>query len=249
MLKDEKEFNLDKVIRDAENNGVKIINNISTKEEEFDNILEVANKYKNVFATIGVHPEEVKGNIVNIDLLRNYVKKNKVIAVGESGLEYHYDFNDRIKQKKSFEIHIEIARQEKLPLVIHSREADEDMIEILKSEMKNGEFKFLLHCFSSGKKLCWTGLDLNGYISLSGIITFKNAEELRNIIKDVPLNRILLETDSPFLAPVPFRGKINQPAYIKNIADYLVDFLKNNFNIIRQESTSNFISLFDKVIL
>ena len=107
--------------------------------------------------------------------------------------------------------------------------------------------KFVLHCFSSGKDLCWTGLDLDGYISLSGIITFKNAEDLRNIVKNVPLNRILLETDSPFLAPTPFRGKINEPCHVKDIANYLVDFLKIDFNIIQENTTKNFLRLFSKV--
>ena len=121
------------------------------------------------------------------------------------------------------------------------------MIEVLTSEMKNGEFKFLLHCFSSGKKLCWTGLDLGGYVSLSGIITFKKADELRDIVKDIPLNRIMLETDSPFLAPIPYRGKTNEPAYVKNIAEYLSNFFMVDFNQIQEITTKNFLTLFNKV--
>jgi len=113
--------------------------------------------------------------------------------------------------------------------------------------MKNGEFKFLLHCFSSGKKLCWTGLDLGGYVSLSGIITFKKADELRDIVKDIPLNRIMLETDSPFLAPIPYRGKTNEPAYVKNIAEYLSNFFMVDFNQIQEITTKNFLTLFNKV--
>lgn len=246
-LKDEKNINISDVIERAKKNGVKIINNISTEIKEFDKILEVSENFKNVYATIGIHPSNVLTDLIDLETLIQYSKNEKVISIGESGLEYFCEPIDKEKQKKNFEVHIEAARKTNLPLMIHSRNADEDMIEILKSEMKNGEFNFTLHCFSSGKDLCWTGLDLGGFISLSGIITFKNAEELRNIIKDVPLDRILLETDSPFLAPTPFRGTTNEPAYIKNIADYLVDFLKNDFSIIQEATTKNFFSLFNKV--
>lgn len=246
-LRDEKELNLSKVIEDANNNNVAIINNIATEISEFDDVISIANSFKNVYASIGIHPSNITDEINVLNILKEYAKKEKVIGIGESGLEYFYEPVDKIKQRKNFEVHIEVARSEKLPLVIHSRSADEDMIDILKSEMKNGEFSFVLHCFSSGKELCWTGLDLGGYISLSGIVTFKKADDLRNIIKNVPLNRILLETDSPYLAPVPFRGQINEPKYIKNIANYLVDFLKIDFNIIQETTTKSFVTLFNKI--
>lgn len=247
MLQDEKNLDLVEVIDRANKNNIKIINNIATEINEFDNILGVAEKFDNVYATIGIHPSNIIDNVDTFNIIKKYTKNEKVIAIGESGLEYFYEPIDKKKQKDNFEIHIELARQEKLPLVIHSRSADNDMIDILKSEMKNGEFNFVLHCFSSEKELCWTGLDLGGYISLSGIITFKNASNLRDIIKEVPLNRIILETDSPFLAPTPFRGKINEPSYIKNIVNYLVDFLKIDFNIIEDNTTRNFLTLFNKV--
>lgn len=247
MLEDEKGLQMTDVVKKANENGVNIINNICTDVNEFDKILNASKKFKNVFTTVGVHPSNTENKIPTLELLLEYTKDNNVIGIGESGLEYFYEPIDKIKQKKNFEIHIEAARKSKLPLVIHSRNADEDMIEILNSEMKNGEFKFILHCFSSGKKLCWSGLDLDGYISLSGIVTFKNAQDLRDIVKDVPLNKILLETDSPYLAPTPFRGKINEPCYVKEIANYLVDFLKIDFNIIQQNTTKNFLELFSKV--
>ncbi len=246
-LRDEKKLNLSKVIEDANTNNVAIINNIATEISEFDDVINIANSFKNVYASIGVHPSNITDETNVLKILKEYAKKEKVIGIGESGLEYFYEPVDKIKQRKNFEVHIEVARSEKLPLVIHSRSADEDMIDILKSEMKNGEFSFVLHCFSSGKELCWTGLDLGGYISLSGIVTFKKADDLRNIIRNVPLNRILLETDSPYLAPVPFRGQINEPKYIKNIANYLVDFLKIDFNIIQEATTKSFVTLFNKI--
>ncbi len=251
MLKEEKNFPINDVIARAEENMVKIINNISTNINEFDKVLNVAKNHKNVYATIGVHPSEIDLNIKNqelLDLLLKYSKEEKVIAYGETGFEYFCEpITDKKIQKNNLEVHIEACRKTGLPLVIHTRDADEDMIEVLTSEMKNGEFKFLLHCFSSGKKLCWTGLDLGGYVSLSGIITFKKADELRDIVKDIPLNRIMLETDSPFLAPIPYRGKTNEPAYVKNIAEYLSNFLTVDFNQIQEITTKNFITLFNKV--
>ncbi len=247
MLQDEKNLDLGEVVDRANKNGIGILNNIGTEIKEFDDVLKTAKQFDNVYASLGVHPSNIVDGVQTLDILRRYAKDEKVIGIGESGLEYFYEPVNKIQQKKNFEIHIEAARQEKLPLVIHSRAADEDMIDILKSEIKNGEFKFVLHCFSSGKELCWTGLDLGGYISISGIATFKNAEDLRNIIKDVPLNRMLVETDSPFLAPTPFRGQTNEPSYVKNIVNYLVDFLKIDFNIIQDSTTKSFITLFNKV--
>lgn len=245
-LRDDKSLILENVINDANNNGVKIINNIATKIDDFEEVLNISKSFKNIYATIGVHPSDIVDGTNTHEILKRYSKEEKVIGIGESGLEYYYEPVDKLKQRKNFEIHIDISRTEKLPLVIHSRNADDDMIDILKSEMKNGEFNFVLHCFSSGKELCWTGLDLGGYISLSGIITFKNADNLREIVKNIPINRLLVETDSPFLAPTPFRGSINEPKYVKNIANYLVDFLKIDFNILQEETTKNFLRLFNK---
>ena len=247
MLRNEKGLNIDDVINRSNQNYVNIINNIGTHISEFDSILELSNQYDDVYASLGVHPSEALNQIATLDILLDYAKQEKVIGIGESGLEYHYEPINKNIQKKNFEIHIEACRQTKLPLIIHSRDADEDMMDILKTEMKNGEFSFVLHCFSSGKDLCYTGLDLGGYISLSGIITFKKSGELRDIIKNVPLNRLLLETDAPFLPPEPYRGKINEPAFIKNIVNYLVKFLKKDFNIITNETSNNFLQLFNKV--
>lgn len=249
MLEEEKGILVSDAIETANRNQVKIINNISTEIGEFEKILNTAEQYENVYATIGVHPSTILNIDETLNKLLAYSKNNKVIAFGESGLEYFEEPIDKAKQKKNFEIHIEACRKTNLPLVIHSRNADNDMIDILKSEMKNEEFRFVLHCFSSGKELCWTGLDLGGFVSVSGIITFKNANELRDIIKSVPFDKIMLETDSPFLAPTPFRGQINQPAYVKNIAEYLVDFLKIDYSIIQNTTTKNFIKLFNKVKL
>jgi TatD DNase family protein len=231
------------IVENALKNNVNIINDIGTTLKEFDKTLQFTKNFECVYASLGIHPTEID-ELVSIDVLKKYILQDKVIGVGECGLDYHYDGYDKVKQKQNFEIHIELARQTNKPLIIHSRDADIDMIDILKSEMKNGEFKFLLHSFTSGKELFNTGLDLDGYFSLSGIITFKNAEEVRNIVKDVPLNKLLVETDAPFLAPVPYRGKTNQPSYVRNTAEYLADFFKKDFMEFQSMTTGNFLKLF-----
>ena len=244
---EEESFNMNKIITNSHNNNVMILNNIATNIDEFDDIVNLSNKYKNVFSSIGVHPEEVEKGIPTLNLLLEYSKKQKVIGIGETGFDYHSNKYDKNKQLKNFEIHIEVARKTGLPLIIHTRDADKDTINILRSEMKNGSFKFLLHCFSSSYELCKIALDLGGYISLSGIITFKNSNNLREIVKNISIDRLLVETDSPFLAPTPYRGKVNQPAYIKNIVQYLVDFLKIDYNIFIDRIMNNFLKLFSKI--
>ena len=246
-LKLEENFNIDNIINNSHNNNIMILNNIATNIEEFNDVINLSNKYKNIFSSIGVHPEEVEKGIPTLNLLLEYSKKEKVIGIGETGFDYHSDNYNKDKQKQNFEIHIEASRKTGLPLIIHTRNADKDTIDILKNEIKNGSFRFLLHCFSSGYELCKSALDLGGYISLSGIITFKNSNDLREIVKNIPINRLLVETDSPFLAPTPYRGKINQPAYIKNIVQYLVDFLKIDYNIFINEIMNNFLKLFSKI--
>ncbi len=242
-LKNEENLDIDKVIFDANSNNVKIINNICTNIDEFDDILELSNQYNNVYCSIGQHPEYT--NRVNIeDFLNKDIKNYKVIGIGETGLDYHFTTDFIKEQKYNFEIQIELARQTKLPLIIHSRDADKDMIDILENEMKNGEFSFLLHCFSSSKELAYKGLDLGGYISFSGILTFKNATQLQNIAKNIPLDRVLVETDSPYLAPVPFRGKINQPSYTKNVVDFLSNLLSKDINEVANITTKNCFTLF-----
>jgi TatD DNase family protein len=244
MLQNERQLNLEAVVADAVKNGVKLINNIGTHPEEFDEILEVANKFKEVYASLGVHPTEIGNEIIDIEVLRKYLQQNKVIGIGETGLDYHYEPFDKRKQAKNFEIHIELARQEKKPLIVHSRDADEAMIEILQSEMKNGEFKFILHSFSSGEKLHRTALDLGGFISLSGMLTFKNAENIRNIARNTPINNLLIETDAPFLAPEPFRGQTNTPAFVRNTAEFLMVLFNLHFDEFQNITTKNFINLF-----
>ena len=244
-LKEENAENIDNVVLDAYNNDVKIINNICTDIAEFDNILALTNKYDNVFCSIGHHPEYAEKLVTIEDFFQKDIENKKIIGIGECGLDYHFTKDFIREQRKNFEVQIEIARKTQLPLIIHTRDADLDTIDVLKSEMKNGEFKFLLHCFSSGEALAYTGLDLGGYISFSGILTFKNALELQKLATNIPLDRILVETDSPYLAPVPLRGQINKPAYTKYILEFLANLLKKDVAEIIITTTNNCFKLFN----
>jgi TatD DNase family protein len=247
MIEDEG-IPLDEIIDNFTKNNVKFVNNICTNIDDAEETINISNIYENVFYSIGHHPEEVDKKMIAIEDLSKYVNGKKIIGIGESGLDYHYkdDTTNKNKQKKSFEIHIEVARQSKLPLVVHSRDADADMMEMLTSEMKNGDFDFVLHCFCSGEDLAFRGLDLGGYVSFSGIVTFKNALEVQSIAKKIPLDRIMVETDAPFLAPVPFRGKVNQPAYVKNTAEFLGNLLNIGFEEIQDITSRNFFNLFKR---
>lgn len=247
-LKDEYNFSDDFIINDALNNNIKILNNICTNINEFEELLELSNKYDNIYCTIGQHPENVNNQPPTLDFLIEKAKNNKVIGIGECGLDYHYSTDLKVLQKKIFEIHIEASRKTNLPLIIHSRDCDKDMIELLESEYKNGAFRFILHCFSSSVELAFKGLDLGGYISLSGIITFKNAIELQNIVKKIPLSRMLIETDAPFLAPIPMRGKTNFPSYIKYTAEFLSKLLNVQYINFVQVLGQNFFDIFDRVV-
>lgn len=239
---------IDEAITNAKNNNVASINNICTNLNEAAKIIETSNKYKNVFCSIGHHPEEVEKIQIELEDILGYIRDNKkVVAIGETGLDYHYNSENKKEQKRNFEIHIEACRKTKLPLIVHTRDADTDMMEILESEMKNGNFNFVLHCFSSTKELAYKSLGLGGFISLSGIVTFKNATELQSIVKTLPLDRIFLETDAPYLSPVPFRGKENQPANVYHIAKFLAELLNLDFSYICKKTTENAASFFKLV--
>lgn len=245
-----KGFDLDTVINEAKSNSVNVILNASSNIKNSPKVIQIAEKYNEVYAAVGNHPLHAnEGVVVGVEDLMDFVNHPKVIGIGESGLDYYYEPYDKKAQFKNFEAHIEACRRTNLPLIIHSRNADKDMMEILESEMKNGDFSFELHCFSSGRELAYKGLDLGGYISFSGVITFKNAKELVEIAKDIPLDRVLVETDAPYLAPTPYRGKINQPAYTLHTAEKLAELKGKSYNEIRSTTTENFLRLFSKVDL
>ncbi len=204
----------DNVVARARDAGVKRMITISTLVSKFAEIRALAETYDDVYCTVGTHPMNASAEQVSVEDLVALAQYEKCVGIGEAGLDYHYDDTPRDLAAQVFRTHIAAARQTELPLVIHARDADTDMAAILEDEMGKGLFKAILHCFTSTRKLAETGLALGLYVSFSGIVTFKNSDELRAIARDVPDDRLLVETDAPFLAPVPYRGKRNEPAYV-----------------------------------
>ncbi|UCI05756.1 TatD family hydrolase [Mesorhizobium sp. B1-1-8] len=221
---------------------------ISTRVRRFQQILEIAETFDEVYCSVGTHPHNAAEELdVAVDELVRLSAHPKVVAIGEAGLDYFYDKAPRDAQAQGFRTHIAAARATRLPLVIHSRDADDDMAAILEEETGKGAFPFILHCFSSGRRLAEVGVSLGGYVSFSGILTFKNSTELRAIAADVPRDRLLVETDAPYLAPVPFRGKRNEPAYVANTAKVLAETIGVSEAEIADITTENVFRLFTRM--
>ena len=238
---------LDDIVARAGDAGIGHMLTICTHVSKFDQVLKVAESYDNIFCTVGIHPHNALAEAeVTPDQLIDLAAHEKVIGFGETGLDYYYDKAPRDVQQRQFRSHITAARQAGLPLIIHTRDADDDMAEILSQEAEKGAFSGLLHCFSSGGKLAETALDLGLYISISGIVTFKNAQDLRDVVKDVPLDRLLVETDAPYLAPVPKRGKRNEPAFTAHTAEKVAEIKGLPLPDIAKATTDNFFRLFAK---
>ena len=239
------ESDIDSMMTRAAQNKVSLIHTISTSIDNIQTLLPYIEKYPNVYASVGVHPNYVTGTETVEQIIATSKLHNKIISIGETGLDYYRNTSNRKTQIESFIKHIEASRITKLPIVIHSRNADQDMIKILSEEMKKGMFKAVLHSFSSSYELFLTALELDLYISFSGIVTFKNATLVQRIASEALDNRILFETDAPYLSPTPHRGKRNETAFVKYVADYVAT-LRKNPNII-QQSGVNFLNLFEKV--
>ena len=242
--------NLSEIIENAKNNNVLKIITISTNLNKIEKIIQISNDHEVIYFTVGVHPNEVlkDDNYDNYSLISNISNNLKCVGVGECGLDYHFGNEDKEKQKLSFITQIKVARDNKLPLIIHSRDADNDMINILQDEYKKGPFKAILHCFSSGKDLALCGIDLGFYISFSGIVTFKSAKLIQEIACIVPKDRILVETDSPYLAPTPFRGTINEPKNCFHTAKFLSVIRNSDFNEFTGQLCMNSLKIFDKIL-
>jgi TatD DNase family protein len=238
----------DEIIERARQAGVTQMVTISTWVKRFETILAIAEKYENVFCSVGTHPHNADEelDITTEDLVRLSAHP-KVVAIGEAGLDYFYDNAPREAQAEGLHRHIAAARETGLPLVIHSRSADDDMAAILTEEAGKGAFPFLLHCFSSGAELARVGVELGGYVSFSGILTFPKSQELRDIAKTVPRDRLIVETDAPYLAPKPFRGKRNEPAYVAHTADVLAETIGVSKDEIAEITTENALRIFSKM--
>ena len=239
---------LDAVVSRARAAGIGRLVTISTLVGKFPMLRAIAERFDEVYCSVGTHPHHAaKEPNVTADDLIAAAKHAKVVAIGEAGLDYHYDNSPRDAQEKGFRTHIQAARETGLPLVIHAREADDDIARILEEESKRGDFPFVLHCFTGGDELARRGVALGGYVSFSGILTFKNGESLRKIAAALPEDRILVETDAPFLAPNPYRGKRNEPAYVAETARVLAETRGVSFDAIAKITSANFFRLFSKV--
>jgi TatD DNase family protein len=239
---------LDAVVARAAAAGVYRIVTISTRVKKHADILAIAERFPNVFCSVGTHPHHAHEELdVTTDQLVERARHAKVVAIGEAGLDYHYDFSPRAAQEQGFRAHIAAARATQLPLVIHSREADDDTAGILEEEMGKGAFPAVLHCFTGGPDLAQRAVALGHYVSFTGILTFKKSDDLRAIARELPIDRILVETDAPYLAPGKFRGKRNEPAYVVETAKVLADVRGVSLDEIARTTTDNFFRLFAKV--
>ena len=233
----------------AANAGIGHMVTICTRLTTFDGIVAIAETYENVFCTVGVHPHNAGDEPeVTPDRLIELAKHPKVVGFGETGLDFHYDNSPRDVQERFFRAHIDAARETGLPVIVHTREADADMVRILEDEHANGAFPGLIHCFSSGPDLAEKVLDIGFFLSFSGIVTFKTADDIRAVATTAPLERILVETDSPYLAPAPNRGKRNEPAFTALTAACVADLRGMGQESFDQATTDNFFRLFKKAI-
>ena len=239
---------LDAVVDRARAAGVGRMVTISTRVGRFHQLDAITNRFDDIYCSIGTHPHNAaeEPDISVADLVR-FSAQQKVVAIGEAGLDYHYDNSPRDAQEKGFRTHIAAARETGLPLVIHAREADDDVARILEEESGKGAFPFVLHCFTGGLDLARRGVALGGYVSFSGILTFKTGAPLRDIAAQLPEDRILVETDAPYLAPGPWRGKRNEPSYVVETARVLAESRDMTPAAVAAATTANFFRLFSKV--
>lgn len=238
---------MEAVLARAKESGVERMLTICTRVTKFDQVLAIAAAHDNIRCTVGIHPHEAEHEPdVDVARLVELAKDPKVVGIGEAGLDYFYDKSPRERQQQVFATHIEASRVSGLPIVVHSRDADEDTVRLLQDGAKLGGLTGVIHCFTSTQYLADAALEMGFYISLSGIVTFKSAGALRDVAKSIPLDRLLVETDSPYLAPIPMRGKRNEPSFVRHTATYVADFLGLSLADLAEKTTANFDRLFAK---
>lgn len=239
---------LDAVVVRARTAGIGRMVTISTRVRRHAQVLAIAEKFPDVFCSVGTHPHNAHEELdIGVSELVAIAKHPKVVAIGEAGLDYHYDNSPRTAQEQGLRAHIAAARQTGLPLVIHAREADADMTRILREETGKGAFPAVLHCFTGGRELAFAAIELGHYVSFTGILTFKNSQNLRDIAAALPAERVLVETDAPYLAPLPHRGRRNEPSYVVETAKVLAETRGVSPDDIARATTQNFFRLFSKV--
>ena len=235
------------ILARARDSGVSAMLNISTREREWNDVIGLAEQEKDVWASVGIHPHEADQH-VGMDCAKLVAKSAhpRVIAIGETGLDFYYDKSDRAQQCTGFREHIKASRQTGLPIIIHTRDAEADTATILTEEMREGAFTGVIHCFTASAEFARIALDLGLYISLSGIVTFKNAKDLQDVAKWLPADRLLVETDAPFLAPIPHRGKTGEPAFVADTARFVAQLRGVPPETLAQQTSDNFYDLFTK---
>ncbi len=239
---------LDAIVARARAAGIGRMVTISTRVRKLPQVLAVAEKFADIFCSVGTHPHNAHEELdIDAAQLVALSKHPKIVAIGEAGLDYHYDKSPHDAQAQGFRQHIAAARETGLPLVIHAREADADMARILVEETEKGAFPAVLHCYTGGRDLAFEAIELGLYIGFTGIMTFKNGQDLRNLAAELPAHRILVETDAPFLAPLPYRGKRNEPSYVVETAKLLAQVRGVDADEIARQTTENFFQLFSKV--
>lgn len=235
------------VLERARARGVTAMLNIATRESEWDDVLAIAEREPDVWATVGIHPHETDQH-PHVDTAKLVARAShpRIVGIGETGLDYYYDHSDRARQQTSFRAHIAGAREAGVPIVVHTRDAEDDTAAILREEMGKGAFKGVIHCFTGTGAFADIALDLGFYISISGIVTFKSARELQETAARLPIERLLIETDAPFLAPVPHRGKTGEPAFVADTAAFLAQLRGESIEQLQDVTARNFHTLFDK---
>ena len=237
------------VISRARESGVEAMLNISTREREWDEIIALAEQEPDIWASVGIHPHEADAHPdVDAAKLIDRARHPRVVGIGESGLDYYYNKSDRDRQRTSFRAHCVASRETQLPIIVHTREAEEDTAEILREEMGKGAFPGVIHCFTASGAFADIALELGFYISISGIVTFKNAKDLQETAARLPIDRMLIETDAPFLAPVPHRGRTGEPAFVADTCRFLANLRGEDADALADATRANFHRLFAKTV-
>ena len=242
-------LDLKETISRANNDGVEYLLTISTTDKSLKKILKITSNFNCVYGTYGIHPHEAKNhkNIKCEEIINKIKLSKKIIGIGETGLDFYYNHSEKKDQMYSFEEHINAAQLSNIPLIVHTRSAEKETFDLLKRKKKEKDFKILIHCFTGSREFAFNLLDLNAFISASGVVTFKKSAELASTFKKIPNNRILVETDAPYLAPVPLRGKTNEPSYIIHTVKFLSELKNISFKDFSKITTNNFFELFGKL--
>ena len=242
-------LSVEKVIKRANEEGVAFMLTIATEDKNFNNILKIVENYNCVYGTYGIHPHEAKKHkqIKSANIIENVKKNKKIIGIGETGLDFYYNHSEKKDQISSFLEHIEASQKINLPLIVHTRSAEDETLNILKKAVQRKNLNILIHCFTGTKEFAFKLLDIGAFISASGVVTFKKSKELAETFKEIPLNRLLVETDSPYLSPEPLRGKHNEPSFITHTVRFLSNLKNISYEKLSDSTTQNFFNLFGQL--